>query len=243
MPQSKSAANAALSWSGSPGVEGASFARVATLAISREAWEALGARFADLEDPIGGTSRIASGHVGRGDDTRAFGVLDHDEPTTFLLGELETADALMAALVEAGIDPEMFLEPLPADSPASLDERILGLERFQHSVEALLAENVLSARHGVVGYTPIGLRYYPRNLHEAGDEVSGMVFVGLAQPIQGSEEDRPAWARRNIELLYPLGVERHPALPGPVEDVGTASAPIGAGRGTAPGKRRPRRRR
>src|SRR5690348_5989340 len=86
---------------------------VATLALSRDEWEALGARFFEVEDPIGGITRIATGVFHAEPNAGVpgpFGVLDHGEDTTFLVTARNMADDAVAATLAAGVAPEAVLE-------------------------------------------------------------------------------------------------------------------------------------
>jgi hypothetical protein len=239
MPRSKSPANAKLSWSDDPDIESASFERIATLAISHEVWQSFGARFIDTEDPIGGVSRIAVGQVKTGDSTIEFGVLDHGEPTTFLLGDGAVADVVLPALVDAGIDPAAIIELLPADPPASIDERVLGLERFQQTIEALLAERRDRGRiTSTVVHAPIGLSFHP----EGDDRLSGMTILGITGGLGEADELRLQLSERN--RLFHLGgaiwQERAPTGERIEEDGAPERSGVG---GRRSGKRRGGRRR
>lgn len=87
---------------------------IATIDLGYSDWRALGARFVDLEDAIGGVSRLA---VGRLDvDGRRFAVLDHDEDVTYLLAEQADAADVLSALETLGVAPERVLERLSPES-------------------------------------------------------------------------------------------------------------------------------
>jgi hypothetical protein len=105
---------------------------IATLALARSDWEALGARFFALEDDIGGVSNLAIAQtaVPHGTGVR-FAVLDHNEPTTFLLADPHVVEEVLIALFTLGIGPAAILERLPALPPRSVDERLADLERVQ----------------------------------------------------------------------------------------------------------------
>jgi hypothetical protein len=101
----------------------------ATVALDRARWEATGARFADYEDEIGGTTSIATASVRAMDDTIAIGVVDHGATTTFLLvsgsfhEHSDQARAVIGALVAGGIvESADVLELLPAEHPAHRGE-------------------------------------------------------------------------------------------------------------------------
>jgi hypothetical protein len=114
--------------------------RVATVALDRAAWEALGARFHDGEDPIGGVTRLAEGEIRKalGHDTliAPFGVVDHGSDTTYLVAAHVHTDIVLAALVEAGVSPDAVLERLPAAAPGPLEDRVAALESLMHNVLA-----------------------------------------------------------------------------------------------------------
>ena len=90
---------------------------VATIAMDGMAWTRLGARFAPVDDPLGGTARRATATA----DALSFGVLDHGEDTTFVVAPPGdwTIPSLLTALRHAGVRPNAVLEILPAAPPAA----------------------------------------------------------------------------------------------------------------------------
>jgi hypothetical protein len=145
--------------------------RIATVALSRTGWEALGARFFDVEDPIGGVSRLAPGVAKLAPDASVpFGVLDHNADMTFLLGPRETdaADLLIDAIVAAGVPAVAIVERLPASAPPSVEERLSAIESAQRNLAAALLAS-RSAVRDVLAHRPspanLALAYLM--LHEA----------------------------------------------------------------------------
>jgi hypothetical protein len=104
-----------------------------TLELARAGWEALGARFFEIDDQLGGISLLATGVAG---EARVrFGVLDHDEDITLLLAPLDSSAMVMDAVVAAGVPPHAILERLPRYATpvpmsfALLANRVAALER------------------------------------------------------------------------------------------------------------------
>jgi hypothetical protein len=106
--------------------------RVAVVALDRAGWEALGARFFDIEDALGGTSRLATGRVEGPEGAQVrFGALDHDEDASYLLAATwDDADAVIVALVAAGLSPAAILTRIPEPPAPSLEARVLTIERW-----------------------------------------------------------------------------------------------------------------
>jgi hypothetical protein len=102
-----------------------------TIALDSDGWRQLGASFTEVEDDLHGVARRATGVVHDAAGSFRFAVLDHAEPTTFLMVPPDGDEALshvLAALLRTGVPATAVRERLPAPAPPSLQERIADLE-------------------------------------------------------------------------------------------------------------------
>jgi hypothetical protein len=156
MPSPRRATSVQVKWAAGP--KGFAADPIATTDLAFGDWQALGARFVDIEDALGGVSRLAVGHVGAVHGF-AFAVLDHGEPVTYLLADQAHAEEVLLALTRLGVDSGRVLERLPAPPSESLHDRVAALEHRQRSILAAL-DTATNTRDAIahIGERPGGTR-------------------------------------------------------------------------------------
>jgi hypothetical protein len=119
----------------------------ATLTLDRSAWEQTGARFTPTDDGNGETPGLATATVKTSAAPVEIGIVDYDEPTTYLLvpgsgrERLSTTLAVLETLQDAGalhIQTDLFDLAGVVSGATPLEDRVADLERRLAETESEL---------------------------------------------------------------------------------------------------------
>ena len=119
----------------------------ATLTLDRSAWEQAGARFTPADDGNGETPGLATATVKTSAAPVEIGIVDYDEPTTYLLvpgsgrERLSTTLAVLETLQDAGalhIQTDLFDLAGVVSGATPLEDRVADLERRLAETESEL---------------------------------------------------------------------------------------------------------
>ena len=119
----------------------------ATLTLDRSAWEQAGARFTPADDGNGETPGLATATVKTSAAPVEIGIVDYDEPTTYLLvpgsgrERVSTTLAVLETLQDAGalhIQTDLFDLAGVVSGATPLEDRVADLERRLAETESEL---------------------------------------------------------------------------------------------------------